>query len=90
MINIIKNDQFLLLKYEAEIGSAEWVYKELTKNRKVTLRGTFTLTMAELVSDLNNFVEDESILFVIGTKQDNYYRLSKSVLVLVPTEFVHQ
>jgi len=56
----------------------------------VTLRRTFTVSHNELISDEDPENEDAAVWFEIGTKDGEYYCLSKEVLGIEHSLFIHE
>lgn len=90
MLDFLKQDNRLVLSYTGEQISANWVYSRLAVSNSVTLRKTFTVSSDELVSEEDPKNEDASVEFEIGTKEGEYYRLSKDVLGLENELFIHE
>lgn len=80
MLDFLKEDNRLVLSYSGEQSGSNWIYAELAKGGPVTLRKTFTVSTNELISEENPEDEDAPVLFEIGSKEGEYYCMSKDVL----------
>jgi hypothetical protein len=86
VIKIIQDDNRLLLNYQPDrFTDAGWLDDKLKKNSSVTLRRTFTFTPADLVShDTRSGGEEDDgeRIFVLGTLDNDFYKVSKEILGL--------
>ncbi|OOP55241.1 MAG: hypothetical protein AYP45_15915 [Candidatus Brocadia carolinensis] len=90
MLDFLKEDNRLVLSYSGEQSGSNWIYAELAKGGPVTLRKTFTVSTNELISEENPEDEDAPVLFEIGSKEGEYYCMSKDVLGIKYDLFIHE
>jgi hypothetical protein len=85
MIKIAKQTDSLLLIYQPDqFNNSRWIEENLKNDGDVKLRKTFTFTARDLIS-LPEQVEDEDgteFIFKLGTTEDGYYRIDKTILGL--------
>ncbi|MDH4560783.1 DUF4263 domain-containing protein [Pseudomonas sp. BN411] len=93
MIEFIKNDRALILRYKANrfTGDAHWIDNKIKNEGSVTLRKTFTFRKEDTLdtqpinSDQNIELEaedDDTRDFTLGTKHKGYYKIKKEILDL--------
>lgn len=85
MIKISKQADSLLLTYEPDrFNSVQWLDEKLKQDGEVTLRRTFTFTTGNLVSQAQQADDEDGAerIFKLGTTQDGYYRVNKTILGL--------
>jgi hypothetical protein len=87
MIDFETNNNRLLLVYETEFGSSDWVGKELEERGAVTIARTFHLTKDDLVEGSQRDRDeeeldgsDEAYKFVIGTLRKGYFKIPGDTL----------
>lgn len=90
MLDFVKEENQLVLSYTGEQRGSEWIYEELDRGESVTLRRTFTVGKNELISERDSEDEDAPVKFVIGTKDGEYYRLSKEVLGIENDLYIYE
>jgi len=90
MLDFLKEENRLVLSYSGEQIDSSWIYSELAKRDSVSLRKTFTVSSNELISEEDPEDEDAPVWFEIGTKDGEYYRLSKDVLGIENDLFIHE
>jgi len=90
MLEFLKEENRLILCYTGEQRGSSWIYPELAKGNSVTLRKTFTVSPNELISEEDPEDEDAPVMFEIGKKDGEYYRISKDVLELENNLFIHK
>lgn len=86
MIVIKKEKQKLLLKYSSDDRGLPWVHTKLKEDNEATLRKTFTFTDDDILEkkespDYDDDYHDD-IVFVLGKKEKNYYRIEARILGL--------
>jgi hypothetical protein len=85
MIKIAKQAGNLLLTYVPDrFNSVQWLDEKLRQDGEVTLRRTFTFTTGDLVSQTQQADDEDGAerIFKLGTTQDGYYRVNKTILGL--------
>jgi hypothetical protein len=86
MIIIEKKQKELLLEYSSDDRGLEWVHKKLREDGRATLRKTFTFTENDILEKKESLDHDdeyqEDIFFILGKKENNYYRIKASTLDL--------
>lgn len=88
MIKLSKQSGQLVLVYQPDrFNSGGWIDAKLKQDGEVTLRRTFTFAATDLVSPLQDPVEDEDAedrerTFKLGVVDGRYYRVDKSILGL--------
>ena len=88
MIKLSKQSGQLVLVYQPDrFNSGGWIDAKLKQDGEVTLRRTFTFAATDLVSPLQDPVEDEDAedrerTFKLGVVDGSYYRVDKSILGL--------
>ncbi|WP_237133820.1 Shedu immune nuclease family protein [Pseudohongiella sp. O18] len=90
MLEFIKEEKRLVLSYSGELRPSGWIYSELEKGHDVTLRRTFTVSKNELWSEEDPIDEEAPVLFVIGSKNGQYYSLSRTVMGIEHDLFIHE
>lgn len=84
MIAIKKEQQKLLLEYSSDDRGLPWVHTKLKEDDEVTLRKTFTFTEEDILEKKESPDHDDDyhddIVFVLGKKEKNYYRLEARIL----------
>jgi hypothetical protein len=87
MIDFEKRKNRLLLIYEAEFGSNEWVGNELKERGRVTIARTFHLETDNLVEDSERDRDaeelegtEEAYKFAIGTLRKGYFKIAGDTL----------
>ncbi|MCP4155127.1 MAG: DUF4263 domain-containing protein [bacterium] len=89
MLDFIKEKARLILSYKGIVSGSGWIYDELANGETVKLRKTFTVSDNELISERNSENENAPVRFVIGTRDGEYYRLSKEVLGIENDLYIH-
>lgn len=86
MIAIKKEQQKLLLEYSSDDRGLPWVHTKLKEDDEVTLRKTFTFTEEDILEKKESPDHDDDyhddIVFVLGKKEKNYYRIEARILGL--------
>lgn len=92
MIRFRKETAFIILVYESDQTSNEWIYRELKEKNNVNLKHTFHLTKDDLFGDSTtpNYDEDTPVEFKIAVKVGGYYQFSKDILFLDNELFIHE
>ncbi|MEA2097275.1 MAG: Shedu immune nuclease family protein [Candidatus Cloacimonadota bacterium] len=90
MLKLLKESDRIVLSYTGEQTGSEWIYSELNKRDTVTLRKTFTVSEAELISTQNPEDEDAPVNFVIAFREGDYYRFSQDVLGMKNNLYIHK
>jgi hypothetical protein len=84
VIAIKKEQQKLLLEYSSDDRGLPWVHTKLKEDDEVTLRKTFTFTEEDILEKKESPDHDDDyhddIVFVLGKKEKNYYRLEARIL----------
>ncbi len=73
MLEFIKNEQELFLKYSPELDEGSWVSENLSEKKYVKIAKVFGFEPHHLVSP-------ESITFRLGVREEGYYRIPKDIL----------
>jgi hypothetical protein len=82
MINILKHDDQLLLRYTSDrYSDARWIDESLRKDGSVTLRRTFTFEQSRLLKEDDSDSEDVRT-FVLGVADDDFYKIDLDILGL--------
>ncbi len=88
MMEFIKLDIFLLLRYEPN-GGTEWIYKKFEEGDYCRVKNTFIFTEDDLFDEEQylDIVDDfdgveEYVVFVIAELEGDYYKFKKDVLGL--------
>lgn len=85
MIRLDKQNKQLLLIYQSDrYNDARWIDEKLKNDRSVTLRRTFTFTLAELVTQPSGTDEgdDTERIFLLGVLNGGYYKICNDILGL--------
>lgn len=93
MIKFDKKDTNILIKYSADIGSSEWVWKSLTDEDKVRISNVFYFSKSDLLNPptQDQELDDYEYRFIFGSLEDGYVNIPARVLdiqndVLISTE----
>lgn len=89
MIEFIKEQDRVILSYSGEMGGSAWVYRKIEKSGSVVLRKTFSLTEKELITKKDSEDEDAPVLFLVATKEGEYYTFPKHILRIEDNLFIH-
>ena len=77
MIKIQKRKGKLLLIYNGHMGT-EWILEKLKKENEVKIRKSFTFIEEDILPKEkfqdDEFDEFDDIEFILGRKEENYYR----------------
>jgi hypothetical protein len=90
MLEFIKEPNLIILSYSSDYHNPQWVYSKIKEEGLVTLRGVFTVSAKELLSELDIENEDAPVTFKIADKDGDYYRFSKDILSLEHDLFIHK
>ena len=77
MIKILREDEWLLLRYtEERDDNARWIDERLLSG-SVTLRQTFTFQYKDLLPeyDIEDPLNHDTRFFVLGVKDDAYFKI---------------
>jgi hypothetical protein len=83
MIRIIKEDRRLVLEYNAELISVEWVDRELEKKGIVSIAGRFHFSREQLIvsgEEEPGFLDARR--FILAELEGEYYKTKKEILGL--------
>lgn len=82
MISINKEENYLILRYDAEMNSANWVLHELDVHGSVRLRNSFTFLQHDIITetDIDPSDDIDSIDFKLGERVGEYYKIEKRIL----------
>lgn len=83
MIKLSKQQNQLLLIYQPDrFNDVRWLDDKLQNEGEVTLRRTFTFSPADLLTKAapSDVEEDDERIFLFGSLEDGYYRISKEIL----------
>jgi len=90
MLKFLKEPNRIILSYTGEQTGSQWIYSELDEKGTITLRRTFTVSKAELISEQDTENEDSSVEFRVAERETDYYRFSKEILSLKHDLFIHK
>jgi len=79
MIEIVKKEKLLLLKYYSDYGAPDWIDGRLDSKKPFKIKGVFLVQEANFHDKVIEDFEDPEYFFVIGNLIENYYKLDKSV-----------
>ncbi len=93
MINFSIENDLLLLHYNSERSGIEWVFDKLESTGKISLRRTFYFTKNDLYEEVNSasdeFYFDEVSTFILGRKENQYYKIEGEKLGINISVFIH-
>lgn len=84
MIEILKQDNQLLLKYKADqFNDASWIDEKLKQDGSVTLRRTFTFKADDLLAKSDPEDQPDDVrTFVLGVEDGEYFKIESNILGL--------
>ena len=90
MIDFRETDNKVLLSYSCEYSGLAWVYRELDKNKRVTISKAFSFTPNELISSRDKDNEDAPVVFEVANRVGEYHCFPKNVLSLDHDLYIHK
>lgn len=80
MIKILKDNDQLLLKYKSDNVDVTWIDERFSEKENITLGRTFNLGSNSLLNENPDIWSDNYRVFVLGTLDENYFRIKKNIL----------
>mgnify|MGYP005862856999 CR=1 FL=1 len=91
MLDFIRERDRLILGYEPDFGNDSWVDEKLSEDGQVTVAKIFTFERSSLLSEEESErIDGGRYCFVLGIKENGYFRISKDVLGLNNDLFISQ
>ncbi|WP_010423484.1 hypothetical protein [Anaerophaga thermohalophila] len=79
MIEIVKEEKLLLLKYYSDYGAPDWIDGRLESKKPFKIKGVFWVQESNFHEKVIEDFEDPEYYFVIGNLIGDYYQLDRSV-----------
>lgn len=92
MIDFLKRDNKLILRYTPENRSADWLVEPLQRNEPIAISGkSFNVSQRVYLQNFedSDYMMDACYHFVVGVLEGDYYHLDKEVLGIEIELFMH-
>lgn len=90
MIEIVKLDSKLVLKYYSDYQPSPWIDEKLKTDGSVRIKNVFYFKPENLFKRVEDDFEELEYYFTIGKLVDDYYKIDKDVLGLTNNFFFHK
>lgn len=90
MIEIVKLDSKLVLKYYSDYQASPWIDEKLKADGFVRIQSVFHVKKENLLKRVGEHFEEFEYYFTIGELVEDYYKIEKDVLGLKHNFFFHK